>query len=269
MRQGLLCRRIQMGSRWDGYIHLDKAMVTGDGFVRVGESGVLQCRSNAINEAAYAYYTFTLSYGAYAEIIFEAKRVFGLQDISRAGGIAYNQYASPTDYIGGSALEVMPIDSTEWKTYRFAIPSDVNKPFVALWIGAFYNSIGEFHFRKLEVNIYNTTLPAPDIRCCRIVGGGNNWRIENDQNGQVCYGVHRLDMGSNYLRVVYDSGSSWRNPIVQANLGISGGRYGWTVQHGSITRTYCDLYIVNRSGSVVAPTSVTGTNSIQFTAFFI
>lgn len=267
MRQGLHSRRLVMGSGW--YYLPEKHKVTGDGFVKV-ENGILKCKSNGLSESAYTYITFTNPIESYAEVMFEAKRVSGSSDPKFAGGVGYNQWSNvqPFSGIGGNLIDVMPIDSPIWKTYRFVIPGSIDKQFSAFFIGAFNNSIGEFWFRRLEINFYNHTNLSLDGRIARLIKeSGQPWKIDRNPNGQACLGVYKVEALSNYLRVHYDPVSGWGNPIVQTTMSVYGGRYGWSCQPGTIQRTYADIYLYNQDGVGQNPATLTGGASIQFCAF--
>lgn len=266
MRQGLINRRLVMGSGW--YYLPDKHKVTGNSTVNI-ENGILKCESWAVGESAYTYLTFTNPLESYAEVLFEAKMVGGTSDPTRAGGLGYNQWSTAQDFsgIGGNLIDWMPIDSDKWKTYRVVIPGSIDKPFTAVMFGAFNNSIGEWWFRRFEINFYNHTNLALDGRIARLVkdSTGAAWRIDRDPNGQACLGVYKVEAISNYLRVYYDPIAGWGNPIINTTMNVAGGRYGWQCQPGTITRNYCDLYFYDQNGTGQNPATM-GQASVQFSA---
>lgn len=257
MDQGLLTRRIILGSNF-AFAPIEKSRVSGDGFVKV-EGGVLKTRSNANNELAFGWFPLTVGLEGYVEVLFEAKRVSGSStDFLQSGGVGYFAFDTnkPVSGISGNVQDWTKIKSSEWKSYRFVIPSQLTTPFVAIVFGCFTNSIGEFWFRRFEINVYNGPQSQPDMRVGKIIKDGSGWRVDKDPQGSSNIGMKSIEVQSTYLRVHYDWIQAWNDPIVVCSIDASSGRAGWIAQPAGINREASTIQIINSSGSVVAPSSI-------------
>ena len=263
MRQGLISKRVIQGGRFAFMPNPTNAIVSDpNGYVRINKN-ILETKSTALGKTAYNWYTLVLALEGYAEVMFEAKRVSGSSDISQAGGIGYNRFNNTDAPLAGNLIDWKKIESDEWKTYHLAIPPDPNNPFIVLAIGCFTNTIGEYHFRRIEINTFNERMDSPSVRFAEISGSGNNWYIAQGQNSTSYYGIHTVTPYTNYLELKYHDVNSWNKPVIFGNILATTNRYGWQVQFRDITRSSCRMYIYNHSGIGQAFTSLTDPTRIH------
>lgn len=239
------------------------AKQSGGSTVTVLANGILECRTTSTTNPAYAFYNLWLPPGSYAEVICEMKAVSG----TNTGGIGYNQYSSDEAVIGGTLKDTVNCDSTYWKPYKMIIPADIANPFTSIMFGVWNGGTGTYHFRNLEINVYNGSLISPDIRLGRILGGGLSWSWEEQQNGQNAYGLNTITVaGSGELVVYYEEFRGWGNPLIFAQMQVQGGRNGYTVHVTNVESHRCWLRICDRAGNEVNAQDLTGLNAIEFLA---
>lgn len=245
-----------------GEFQLSLKQMSGSSTITV-QNGVLTCSSVSTNEPAYVLYNLYLPRGSFAEVICEMKGSGAIN----AGGLGYNQF-STAGSIGGSLIETIPAIDNEWRPYKMTVPADVTKPYTQLLFGVWTNGVATYSFRNVEINVYNGHMISPEVRICRILGGGNTWTWEEAVTGQRNFGITSVSVvsSSGLLRVNFEPFKNWDNPIILAQMQHVNNRYGYICQTGSVTNSYAELQIVDKTGNPVRADSLSGVNAIQFMA---
>lgn len=240
----------------------DRIVKTGTGSIVI-ENGILKCKSDANNEAAYVYLPFVMTPNGMCEVQFLARRHSGSTDPNLAGGVAYNNYTSVQTFIGGSLQDVNKVMSDEWQLYQYSFAGSADKPYYALFLGAFTNSIGEFWFRDLKINWYGTGSDV--VKYGKIYKDGSTFKVDMLPDGISVKGITRVQAFADYFRVHFTNNEYWQAPVVQCQ--IYSGHLGWMAQTGATTRSYADIKITNASGQVVNPSSITGSFGMSVAVF--
>lgn len=261
MQYGDLSRIYVSTSNWQD-IMPDKIVKNGTGTI-VLENGILKCRSDATNESAYVYLPFVMSPGSMCEVRVMARRQSGLTDPTRAGGLAFNNYTAPQNYVGGNLQDINNISNSEWQLYQYSIAGSPDKPFFALFIGAFTSSIGEWWFKDLKITWFGGN--APQVKFGKVYKDGSTFKVDQAPDGINSQGILKVVAYADYFRVHFTNNEYWQAPVVQAN--IYSGHLGWTAHVGATYRGYCDIKVCNASGQVVNPSTITGSFGMSIAVY--
>ncbi|MFT8319350.1 MAG: hypothetical protein ABF649_00775 [Bacillus sp. (in: firmicutes)] len=233
----------------------------GNGSLSVS-NGILKCKSNSITERAYVFWNTYLPLGGWMEVQFVAKAVSGSGNVS---GDVYEE----NDFVVEGDID--PISSNvditgDWKPYRFIIQGGMSNRYARLVFGLWKSVVGEVWFRNINIKVYNSNI-VPEQRFAVIKGYKNNWYLDDKVGRFGNQGVSSVEVEDDRLVVTIAGPRTWGMPVMTAHLqhrnnpGYRAEVYTWD------SFTQCRIYIVNKDGNVVSPTSIQEELTISFMAY--
>lgn len=232
----------------------------GSGSISV-TNGILKCKSKAIDERAYVFWSTYLPLGSWMEVEFVAKAVSG------QGHVSGDIYAENSFVVEGSndPLSSNVEISGDWKPYRFVIAGGMDQRYARLVFGQWRSVVGETWFRNINIKVYNSNL-IPETRFAVIKGYKNNWYLDDKVGRFANQGVSSVEVEEDRLVVTIAGPRTWGMPVMTAHLqhrnnpGYTAKVYTWD------SFTQCRIYLVNKDGNVVKPTSIQEELTISFSA---
>ncbi|MFE3973190.1 MULTISPECIES: hypothetical protein [unclassified Peribacillus] len=226
------------------------------------DAGVLKCKSTAIDERAYTFENVFVPTGGWIEVEFQAKVISG------TGQMSTDVYGDAS-FTGDPTTDSVTITDKNWKYYRFACPTEMNKNYLRILFGLWKSAIGEVWFRDISIKGYNMN-PYPDVRFAAFKGSGSSWGLDDGIGQYANEGIVSVKLMSDYLEVQHVPFNTWYKPVYSATVLRDGNATNIMATIGTNPTNperYCRIYLVNPgTGAKVDPRSISGDMTIFFEA---